>query len=225
MKSPVWCSAATTAAAPARSCTPSTSALAARSCALNPVPACSREVVRLSWKAPAPDLAFLVRFSADDGRTWRAVAPPTRARRLAVRTAGLTSGTACRFQVLATSGVRTGATVSAPFVLAARPRTAVITPPAQSSLPPGAAVVLQAEAFSPDSGSAPASEIAWSSDLDDALGAGRDIRFSSLTRGTHTVTARLTDGCGGETSVSIPITIAPRARAAEAQVHRHDSSH
>lgn len=176
---------------------------------LNLIPDCSREVVRVTWKAPDPDLTFLLRFSGDDGQTWRAVAPPTRARRLTVRTGALTGGTACRFQVLATSGIRTGGAVSEAFELVARPRTVLITSPAARSLIRGEPVVLEAEAFSPDSGSAAASEITWHSDQDGPLGHGRCIRFSSLTDGRHTVTASVADGCG-----------ARRPRASRSPSHR-----
>ena len=90
--------------------------------------------------------------------------------------------------------------------------------------------MLAAEAFSPDSGSAPAAEIIWRSDRDGPVGNGRRIRFSSLTAGTHTVSASVADGCGGESTARIPITVAPRVRPGRSRHngtskgHRHDRS-
>ena len=51
------------------------------------------------------------------------------------------------------------------------------------------------------------SSIIWSSDLDDVIGSGESFKISTLSVGTHTITASVTDSDSNTNSVSIIITI------------------
>src|SRR6516164_9826481 len=74
-----------------------------------------RGKVKVAWRVQPAGRAALVRYSNDAGRTWQAVAPLTQATSLEVDLARLPGGGACLFQVLVTSGIRTGMAVSASF--------------------------------------------------------------------------------------------------------------
>ena len=123
-------------------------------------------------------------------------------------------GKRCYFQVLTTEGIRTGKAQVGPFVIARKPRqTTIIEPAAKSLFRPGEFVKFIGESFSPDGGSAPATELEWSSDRDGVLGTGHYFSIHTLRVGWHTITLRVPDGLGGKTvsRVNIRIGIPPLA--------------
>ncbi len=82
---------------------------------------------------------------------------------------------------------------------------------------PGSGAVLFANAFPMDfiaeardvAGNDIGASVAWSSDVDGALGTGARIRPSRLTVGGHTITARATDGGGRTSSATVGILVRP----------------
>jgi hypothetical protein len=80
-----------------------------------------------------------------------------------------------------------------------------ITAPADgANVAPGATVVFSATATDAESGNL-ASQIQWTSSRDGALGTGASISRANLSAGTHTITARVTDGGGavGQATISL----------------------
>jgi hypothetical protein len=154
---------------------------------------------------------YLVRYSNDDGGTWRALAPRLRDTEFTVDLDRLPGGEACRLQVLATEGIRTGQAVTEAFRVPRRPREVVIAAPT-GEVAAGEPVTLVGEAFSQHHGVASPSELRWSSDLDGDLGAGREVR-GVLQPGLHEVTLRAPDGQGGEVTGSVRIQVQPRPSA------------
>lgn len=180
--------------------------------------------IRVEWTSSGGEgLWYLVRFSNDGGSTWRTIAPRLRKPYLDVRADLLSRGEKCLFQVLATSGIRTGYGVSQPFPLESRPRLLLLTASTQAdTVEPGQGVPLEAEAFSPDSGSAAGHEIVWHSNLDGMLGRGRRLTFCSLTEGSHVVSATVANGCGGSATATTRLTVRPRPKQVRKQ-HGTDS--
>lgn len=169
--------------------------------------------VRVAWEArhdTNKPLRYLLRYSNDGGQSWRAVAPRLSTTEYVVNLARLPGGERCRFQVLATEGIRTGVAVSEPFSVQQQPREAAIVEPASGTVvTPGQAIILVGESFSPDTGSAHPSELQWHSDLDGELEVGQEILVNTLRPGSHSVSLRAPDGYGGESEASIQIEVEP----------------
>jgi len=179
--------------------------------------------VRVAWEAHFDDkpLHYLLRYSNDGGKSWRAVAPRLRTTEYVVDLDNLPGGEGCQFQVLATEGIRTGMAVSEPFRVPQQPReTSIILPTPGVVFAPGQTVTFVGESFSPHTGSAQPSELQWHSDLDGALGVGHEISLNKLRPGLHTISLKAPDGCGGESMVSLQIEVkAPISRKHTSLTH------
>ena len=184
--------------------------------------------VRISWEGHFGEkqLYYLVRYSNDGGRSWRALSPRLRGNEINVDADRLSGGEECYFQVLATEGIRTGMAVSELFRVPARPREVAIVPPSGgTTLAPGETLTLIGEAFSPYTGSAPPADLRWHSDLDGLLGTGQEIRVSHLRPGTHRISLEAPDGCGEQAATSIQIEVKPpKARKHTSLTHPGHSS-
>src|SRR5207249_2609476 len=85
--------------------------------------------------------------------------------------------------------------------------TVAITAPASgASLEIGAATTLTATASDPEDGSL-APVVAWTSSRDGAIGTGGSITLSTLSAGTHVITASATDSGGKTGRASITVTM------------------
>lgn len=158
-------------------------------------------VVRFEWTTEAVDdaaVAYVPRYSHDDGESWRAVGPVQSETSYVLDLRTLPGGQRCRFQVLASSGVRTSATETDPFTVEVKPTVVEILSPGDSTeLRAGEAVLLHGRAFSPDFATTPAEGMLWFSDRDGLLGTGPEARVT-LSTGAHELTLRVADGLGGE---------------------------
>src|SRR5205807_9341484 len=92
------------------------------------------------------------------------------------------------------SGGKTGR-ASITVTMNATPTVTITAPAAGSAFQPGAAIALTATATDPEDGNL-GSRITWTSSRDGALGTGASPTVSSLSNGTHTITASATDGVG-----------------------------
>jgi hypothetical protein len=150
----------------------------------------------------------LIRYSHDGGQNWEVVAPRTNDRQLVVDLDQQPGGDQCLFQVLVTSGIRTGMAVSTPFRVPRKPMRVYITPPAGSQvIERGQPVTLTGIAFSPDTGSLDPNSLEWVSDLQGVLGSGSQLSLNRLRTGKHTITlrARAADDTTAEGSVQIEL--------------------
>jgi len=86
------------------------------------------------------------------------------------------------------------------------PNVTVTAPASGSSFPAGQSVVFTGAATDTEDGTLSGS-LSWSSSLDGALGTGAAISTSSLSVGTHTVTASVIDSGGLSDSDSVDVTI------------------
>src|SRR5207253_2361643 len=122
-----------------------------------------------------------------------------------VTTGTLSSGTHTITASATDSGGKTGrATIT--VVVNSTPTVTISSPTAGATFDPGAPVTLGAAASDPEDGSLTAN-ITWSSSRDGSLGTGSTITRSTLTSGTHTITAAATDSGGKTGRASITITV------------------
>jgi hypothetical protein len=168
--------------------------------------------VRVVWTGECGGraLRYLLRYSSDGGKTFRAVAPSLSETEYTVDLDTLSGGERCLFQVLATEGIRTGSALSDVFSVPRKGRLPIIV-----SDPPGAEIVqggslrLRGFAFSPDAGSADPRTFVWTSDKDGALGIGSDVVLDRLTPGDHVISLQVPDGLGGASIAEHRVRVAP----------------
>jgi hypothetical protein len=170
------------------------------------------EVIRLEWK-PAqkePPLTYLLRYSHDGGETWRAVAADLTEPRCAVNLDLLPGGEDCRFQVVASSGIRTTVTESDPFAVPVKPVQAhILEPQPDAVYREGEAVVLRGGGFSPDHETTRFDEVSWRSSLEGHLDVGYELAVATLSPGRHRITLSVPDGLGGEATAGAFIEVRP----------------
>ena len=171
----------------------------------------AHERLTLKWQGQHPerDLTYLVRYSNDDGATWRGVAVATSAdeSHCALDQHRLPGGDRCLLQVIATSGIRTSVVDTQPFSGPRDPRTAAII---SATCDLAGQVFLRGGAFSSDYGLGQPEDVVWSSNVDGVLGRGFELVADGLWR-PHTVTLTAPNGQGGVATTSRAV----RVRAAE----------
>jgi hypothetical protein len=86
------------------------------------------------------------------------------------------------------------------------PSISILSPANGSAFNEGQTVTLSGSASDPDEGDLSGS-IAWSSDLDGSLGSGASVSTSSLSAGTHRITASVVDGAGLGATASITLGV------------------
>jgi hypothetical protein len=113
----------------------------------------SDKPVTLSWAGRHPDrnLTYLVRYSCDDGQTWRLVAANLSQAECRLRQRRLPGGERCLVQVVASSGIRTSVTQSKSFAAPLTGRRATIL---SADVTAAGRVVLRGAPSRPTSGSA-----------------------------------------------------------------------
>jgi hypothetical protein len=186
--------------------------------------------VRITWIAVDPDsdkLTASVLWSAD-GQTWFPLALDTTATSVLVGSGVLLpGGPAVVVKVIATDGVRTTESVSAPFTVAAHaPVVAVGELPDGSRIPRYYLGELTALGYDAEDGNLPGTSIAWGSDRDGGLGTGGVLSLRWLSAGEHTITATATDSSGATAVDTIRLSVvdtgapAPRRQGAEPEAER-----
>jgi hypothetical protein len=170
----------------------------------------SEKPVKLSWagRHPDRDLTYLVRYSCDDGQTWRVVAANLSQAECRLRQRMLPGGKRCLVQVVASSGIRTSVTQSKPFAAPQTPRQATIL---SADVTAAGRVLLRGGAFSPDFGLGSPDDVTWSSNVDGLLGHGLVLVADRLvTEGVHAITLTVPDGMGGLATATTPVTVTAR---------------
>ena len=163
---------------------------------------------------------FRLEISTNGGATWSTLASvgdQTTNAAWTEATASVPAGATVKLRVQASDGSGPGDLVEAGLddlsICASGPGgntapTVVVTAPANgSSFPAGQQVSFTGTATDAEDGTLSGS-LSWSSSLDGALGTGASVATSTLSVGTHTVTASVTDsgGLSGSGVVSVTIT-------------------
>jgi hypothetical protein len=86
------------------------------------------------------------------------------------------------------------------------PTVTITAPPNGTSVPVATSVTFTGTATDPEDGTISAS-LTWSSSLNGIIGSGASFSTASLSAGTHTITASVTDSAGAPGSASITLTV------------------
>jgi hypothetical protein len=166
-------------------------------------------VVRLAWTAEGDgeELQFIVAYSWNEGRTWQPVSLATAERSLDVNVDSLPGGDQCRFQLVASDGVRSSAVISEPFRRPLQPCHALILSPQDAEeLSSARPAVLSGQGYWAEEERPELELLRWRSSKDGELGAG-PLLERSLSPGEHTIT--LLAGTGdreGRDEVTVDVT-------------------
>jgi hypothetical protein len=170
-------------------------------------------IVSLEWKlagAAAP-LMYFLRYSHDGGATWRVAAADLTEPRCAVNLDLLPGGEDCRFQVAASSGIRTTVSESKPFTVRVKAVQAqILSPMPDAVFCEGEAVVLRGVGFSPNHETTRFDDMLWSSQPGGQLGVGYECVVSTLRTGRHRIALNVPDGFGGEATTGVLIEVRPK---------------
>jgi hypothetical protein len=115
----------------------------------------SRERTSLEWtgRHPERELTYMLRYSRNRGKSWRALSANLRHATCTLYPSRLPGGEQRLFQVVASSGIRTSVAKSEPFTAPTKPRIAsTLSPEPRTEVPEGTPVVLRGGANSPDFG-------------------------------------------------------------------------
>jgi len=170
------------------------------------------EIMSLAWGPArmAASLTYFVRYSHDGGATWRAIAADLTESRCAVNLHLLPGGEDCRFQVVASSGIRTTVSETEPFALPVRAvRAYILSPASDADFREGEAVVFRGFGFSPNYETTRFDDMLWSSGLDGNVGVGYECAVSTLRPGRHRITLSVPDQLGGEATAGVIIEVHP----------------
>jgi hypothetical protein len=169
------------------------------------------------WKASdadGDDLTAIVRYSADGGQTWTALAVDATGESYTVdpqQIAGTEQGV---IQVLVTDGIRTAITQNTtPFTVQRKPPEATIFSPRDgASYRRGFPIFFDGQGFDRDDGVLPGASLQWLSSIDGALGTGRTLQVDTLSEGLHTITLRVADAQSNEAQASIQLVVHPSSQ-------------
>ena len=142
-----------------------------------------------------------VDYSADGGQTWQTVATEVTSEQLLLDASQLPGGEDCRVRVTVTNGCRVNRTVSDPFPVDPKPRSAVVISPRSGGrvFADGDTVRLLGDCVGPDRPGDPQG-MNWTSSIDGFLGSGDELLVNTLSRGRHRITLAIDDGVGGESA-------------------------
>ncbi len=162
----------------------------------------------LSWDGYDYDndqLAYKVFYSPDGGITWSMISSAISASYLELDPNNLPGTENGLFKVIASDGFNNGEDQSdAVFSVIRKPPAVFITLPTDgANVLVSTSVTLQGTAYDVDEPSIPDTNYAWTSNLDGALGTGKEISISNLTPGVHKITLTVTDSDGMNASYSI----------------------
>jgi hypothetical protein len=175
------------------------------------------DTMTITWSgsdADGDDLFYSLQYSPDNGQTWQAVAVNLGETSLELDTLDdLPGNNEALMRVIATDGINTSTDESDAVFSVARhsPHAGILEPPSDRVYETGETVKLRGYGQDTEDGSLSPEALSWASDLDGALGAGRELWVSDLMMGTHRIilTATDSDGHSGTDEVTVVIGASP----------------
>lgn len=174
--------------------------------------------IEVRWNAVDPEgdpLAFMVLYSPDGGDRWAPIVVNGEGDRIVFDPSNLPGARPGlgRLRLLASDGFNTtevDGSIESMFMTGNPPDVHILSPNADS-FQRGASVLLHASGWDLEDELLSDASLAWSSDLDGAVGTGRLFTTRRLSVGSHVITLAGTDADGLTTTRTIPIVIAPRS--------------
>jgi hypothetical protein len=166
----------------------------------------------VQWQGSDVDgdtLRYAVRYSTNNGGTWKTLGAALIANQLVIPAATLAGSTTAIVQVEVTDGFKTARdSSSAHFQVGkkAPQGVGISTPLPNAELVYGAPTYLTGSALDMEDGLLPGNALAWSSNRDGALGIGESVP-ATLTVGTHILTLTATDSDGMSAQTSVQVTV------------------
>ncbi len=152
----------------------------------------------IAWEGSHPEqrpLQYFLRYSQDDGRTWRRLGLRTEKTSKQVDFDALPGGKRCRLAVVATDGVNTASAQSDAFPVPVKPCVAMIQAPKEGAkVTAGRPFMLHGQGFWLEENEPELADLAWSSDKDGQLGRGRYVKLSELSPGSHKISLAAGEG-------------------------------
>ncbi|RJP36822.1 MAG: hypothetical protein C4547_06785 [Phycisphaerales bacterium] len=173
--------------------------------------------VRIEWTGADPDgdsLSYNLLYSPNQGSDWFPLVVNTGQTSFEFDPGDVVGsrGRQALLKLVATDGFNVQSAVSGPFELiaASPPATYLITPNDGSVHLIGAPIAFHAAAWDKEDLMLDGDSIAWTSDRDGPIGAGRIPLSAALSAGTHVITVRATDDDGDFSEDQITINVVPR---------------
>ena len=172
----------------------------------------SSDPVPVTWTAEDPDgdpLYFDIQYSRDNGATWELLAQNVTDHSVALEIMNVGCSSQGLFRVWASDGIHTASDQSdGTFTVPNRPPVVTIIAPAlDATIAVSQTLALVGDGYDPDQGTMPDEQLAWSSNLDGALGQGAVLSLASLSQGTHLITLHADDDQGGVATDTRQVTV------------------
>ena len=167
-------------------------------------------LLRVRWQASHPRRAVrsLLRYTADDGQTWRTIGVHTLHARQVVNLDLLPGGEKCRFQVIASAGLRTITRETATMALPCKPRQAfILAPTAGTVIKVGEPLHLRGFGYSADHGMTSVGEGEWVLQGRRSFGIGHTAELPGLSAGEYSIMLKVPDGTGSTSTTTLRIIV------------------
>lgn len=158
--------------------------------------------VTVEWDGEGDDLAAVLGYSGDGGRTWRPLSLPGSSRAIPFDTDDLPGSDRGQLQLRVSDGLRSVEVLSGPYNVPPRDwRLWLLAPAPGTSHPEERPIQLLAQAWHMEKGQPGFDGISWASSTDGALGEGAAIE-AILSPGSHVLTVTR-GGQSAETRVEV----------------------
>lgn len=158
--------------------------------------------VRVEWEGDGDDLAAVLGYSGDGGRTWRPLSLPGSSRAIEFDTADLSGSDSAQLQLRVSDGLRSVDVLSGSYKVPPKDwRLWLLAPAPGMSHPEGRPMQLVAQAWHMEKGQPGFDGMSWASSIDGALGDGAAIE-AVLSTGSHVLTVTRGD-LSAETRIEV----------------------
>jgi hypothetical protein len=168
----------------------------------------------LLWSVSDPDSSthvYWIDYSSDGGNSWNTLAQEIAETNIQVNFNELPGSTnESLIRVTATDGANTGFSVSNSFSVPKKiPISEIQSPTEGSQKPLGIPIYFEGLGFDVDDGVLDETSLVWESSVDGVIGNGAEFSISNLSEGVHTITLKVTDSDGNQTSDAITFSVVP----------------
>jgi len=172
-------------------------------------------VTSISWTATDADgdaLWYSVEYNPDvtnPAFDYEILATDLRTPNLVDDFADIPGGARAKIRIGASDGFNTTYAESAEFQVPFKPPVVAIEPLAQTTIPAGEELLLEADAWDLQDDLLPDAALVWTSNVSGALGTGEVLVVYDLPAGQHVITLTATNSAGLTASSTVTVTVSP----------------